>query len=166
MYVPSDMAKAFKSPIYKRLSDFRRGCRFGPNKETLDENCNKQRSFGKCIISCHLVTNERLSFYIMGSGFEGSRTVNMPSDLDFLYCYEYLEVIQNIDEARGQNLCLLAVQDGHTKPGYAKLQYLFEGEPISTKTTRQYTVHFKTDFKGRVVHGEAEQLYLDFGRDR
>ena len=67
--------------------------------------------------------------YIFGSCAEGTRTVGLHSDIDFLVCLDKEQIFQSKSDISKDLVCsFLMVRDKHTKPGYTKLQYVVYGE--------------------------------------
>ena len=88
--------------------------------------------------------NSQHEMYIFGSSCEGTRTMNMDSDFDYVLADTWMSVVQNITEAP-QGLSVLLVQQETTKAGYGKLQLLENGNPISS-------VSFDNNFSGFLPH--------------
>ena len=94
------------------------------------------------------------SWYIFGSYSEGTTIPGLESDRDFLMCDDYFTVIENIDDAKLHDSCLLILQDESTKPGYVKLQLAVNGEPQNArnklKNVKLHKKNITTDQYGNV----------------
>ena len=93
------------------------------------------------------------SMYIFGSSAEGTRTVGMYSDVDYLVCHEYPEVFQNTSDAINidKRSALLMVKDKDTRPGYTKLQLVEDRVPLTRSSCQSLKKVQAFDSKGRVV---------------
>ena len=99
-----------------------------------------------------------VSSYVFGSKAEGTTTHGLNSDTDFLYCYDIPEVLQNISDTPLQydQQWMLIVRDGHTKPGYCKLQVVQSRIPFTRSLVPdQLPEAFQFDCNGRVVSTEV-----------
>ena len=75
------------------------------------------------------VSQPYFSVYIFGSSAEGTKTVGLHSDLDYVLCMDALQIFQSKSDISNDLVCsFLMVRDRHTKPGYTKLQYVVNGE--------------------------------------
>ena len=92
--------------------------------------------------------------HVFGSAAEGTTTYGLKSDNDFLYCDDIPEVLQSIFDTPLQydRQCLLIVRDGHTKPGYCKLQVVQSRIPFTRSLVPdQLPEGYQFDCNGRVV---------------
>ena len=77
-----------------------------------------------------IIFRPKLSTYIFGSVVEGTTTQDMGSDVDTVYIFNNLPVIDDLSKmAAGE--ALLLVQDWETPAGYCKLQLAREGIPLT-----------------------------------
>ena len=92
------------------------------------------------------------STYICGSQSEGTTTPGMQSDRDYLNVYDDYPVVADKYSAQQYNQCILMIQDSHTPAGYAKLQLMHHGIPLSVDPLRS-SVRGPASFdrEGRVV---------------
>ena len=97
------------------------------------------------------------SFYIFGSSSEGSTTPGMNSDTDVLVCHDKYPVIDNISDA-GDGHSLLMIRDKHTKPGYVKLQRVYNGQPQTVYTRDIDRDGEESDSEGRICLTHVSEL--------
>ncbi|XP_053401706.1 uncharacterized protein LOC128557716 [Mercenaria mercenaria] len=92
-----------------------------------------------------------INSYNFGSQSEGSTTMELNSDIDTLYAYHNLNVIQNLSEWKPEAQNILMVQDETTPPGYCLLQFLQKDVPLPITAVRRDEKHVVVDGKGRVL---------------
>jgi hypothetical protein len=100
-----------------------------------------------------------------GSQTEGSTTIRLNSDIDFLTCKHVTRLIQDWSDwdQDDDKLQLLMIQDVTTSPGYCLLQLVYPNEPLPMKDFQHR--HFSTDRKGRVLLRHSMNLgYMQDGR--
>ncbi|XP_053403277.1 uncharacterized protein LOC128558361 [Mercenaria mercenaria] len=69
--------------------------------------------------------------YNFGSQTEGTTTVGLKSDTDFLHCYHDCNVIQDWGDWKQGKMNLLMIQDDAVPPGYCRLQLLRPDIPVA-----------------------------------
>ena len=69
------------------------------------------------------ITGQNITTYNLGSQSEGSTTMDLDSDIDSLFSYHDLNIIQNWVEARSDAQNVVMVQDETTAPGHCFLQF-------------------------------------------
>ncbi|XP_053384357.1 uncharacterized protein LOC123563065 [Mercenaria mercenaria] len=74
--------------------------------------------------------NKRLSVHMFGSSSEGTTTVGLHSDKDYLLCKHDNNVIMDYAEWEPGFTNLLMIQDNTTSPGYCLLQQLRDDVPL------------------------------------
>lgn len=94
---------------------------------------------------------ELSSYYLCGGRYEGTITPTMLSDLDCLDVLELIPVVVDTSSARQYECCLLVVQDSETPPGYAKLQFVYNGMPLSIDPLLSSYSPRDVDREGRVI---------------
>ena len=77
-----------------------------------------------------IIFRPKLSTYIFGSVVEGTTTQEMGSDVDTVYIFNNLPVIDDLAKMEAGE-ALLLVQDQETPAGYCKLQLTREGIPLT-----------------------------------
>ncbi|XP_060581627.1 uncharacterized protein LOC132738176 [Ruditapes philippinarum] len=89
------------------------------------------------------------TIFYPGSQSEGSTTLGLQSDVDMLFCFNDVNVIQDWADWKQGKLNLLMIQDNNTTPGYCSLQQLEFDVPIPATDVRD-KYHIK-DINGRVL---------------
>lgn len=81
--------------------------------------------------------DKAVQLYVFGSRAEGTTTEGLESDRDVLECYEDIELIQEIDQATGEQFTMYGYifKDEKTHPGYVKLQLCAHDLPLSSEHT-------------------------------
>ena len=77
-----------------------------------------------------LICKPKFSAHVFGSAYEGTQTRGMESDVDSVYVNEDIPVVTKVREDL-RRICLLLVQDQDTPAGYAKLQFVENGIPVT-----------------------------------
>ena len=93
---------------------------------------NRERMKEACTFSDILGTISSLPDYTwntFGSAYEGSTISGMQSDIDCVLLHQEFQIVED-RSAAPSGKSLLVIQDETTPPGYAKLQLLYDGEPV------------------------------------
>ena len=118
---------------------------------------------------CTYIAKENFRCYIFGSHSEGTRIItHIPKrdcDVNYLFCLKDREVVQSMSEIKSDPdiQYLLAVTDEITKPGYVKLQIVYNGIPQTRSTRGGEAPDTAFDHKDRVVlyKRRPEKIHVD-----
>ena len=91
------------------------------------------------------------SGYICGSGFEGTTTKGLESDVDLVIVMEYLPVVTDVSDAQFRETSFLMIEDFYTPPGYVKLQLLDDGIPQFRSSENPQADSISYDKEDRIV---------------
>ena len=105
------------------------------------------------IVNTFTRKDHSVSFHVFGSLAEGTTTYGLNSDSDALYYNDIPEVLQSISDTPLQydRTYMLIVRDGHTKPGYCKLQVVQSRIPLTRSLLVQLPKTYQFDCNDRVV---------------
>ncbi|MEW8115744.1 MAG: hypothetical protein AB2792_01080, partial [Candidatus Thiodiazotropha sp.] len=99
----------------------------------------------------------KTSLYVFGSKADGTTTLGLKSDTDFLRCNELTEIVQQFDRQDRR----LIVRDGNTKPGYCKLQVVESRTPITwSRAFEQLPDGCQFDRNNRLFQISPEKVFL------
>ena len=96
----------------------------------------------------HQVMDEDVNVYIFGSQIEGTTTLEMNSDTDFILTVNKCNVIQDWSEWEHGKHNLLMIQDETVSPGYCLLQELRDDAPLPAVV--ELNEHSYRDGVGRI----------------
>lgn len=103
---------------------------------TVHNRCQMKKSKKVIEIIVTSLCQRELAVYAVGSQYEGTTCLpdttadTLQSDGDFALIYPYPRVVTRITNTMQEN-CLLLVEDESTPPGYAKLQQVQNGVPLT-----------------------------------
>ncbi|XP_060595011.1 uncharacterized protein LOC132749302 [Ruditapes philippinarum] len=105
-------------------------------------------------------TGRNGTFYILGSQTEGTTTMGLNSDIDYVACYNYVNVIQDLSEWELGKENYLMIQDENTTPGYCFIQ-LLSSDPFPA--TEIPDDHQKSERRGILCKNTIKNSLMHFG---
>ncbi|XP_045156670.1 uncharacterized protein LOC123523103 [Mercenaria mercenaria] len=104
----------------------------------------------ECMQYCsHKLTGTRQTFFLLGSKSEGTTTLGLRSDIDFLVCLNNFKILQDLSDWQPGKQNLLMINDETVPPGYCLLQCLRDDVPLPQNFV--YYNLFNRERAGRIL---------------